>query len=107
MMRALLTRPRAATLVRSRLERSLRHASDASIAPLELHYTPTPNGWKITLLLEEAGLPPGRLVDSTAKESADLPAHEAVADQSDMRDKLPDELFRAEAALHGDVAIKR
>ena len=25
--------------------------------PVELHYTPTPNGWKVTLLLEEAGIP--------------------------------------------------
>ena len=25
--------------------------------PLELHYAPTPNGWKVTLLLEESGMP--------------------------------------------------
>ena len=25
--------------------------------PIELHYWPTPNGWKITIFLEEAGLP--------------------------------------------------
>ena len=25
--------------------------------PVELHYTPTPNGWKVTLLLEEADIP--------------------------------------------------
>jgi GST-like protein len=25
--------------------------------PVELHYAPTPNGWKVTLLLEESGLP--------------------------------------------------
>ncbi|WP_048649157.1 glutathione S-transferase N-terminal domain-containing protein [Nitratireductor soli] len=25
--------------------------------PIELHYWPTPNGWKITIYLEEAGLP--------------------------------------------------
>ena len=28
-----------------------------SKAPIELHYWPTPNGWKITIFLEEAGLP--------------------------------------------------
>ncbi|MFB9951282.1 glutathione S-transferase family protein [Rhizobium puerariae] len=26
-------------------------------APIELHYWPTPNGWKITIMLEETGLP--------------------------------------------------
>ena len=25
--------------------------------PIELYYWPTPNGWKITIVLEEAGLP--------------------------------------------------
>src|SRR5437868_12663383 len=25
--------------------------------PIELHYWPTPNGWKITIYLEEAGIP--------------------------------------------------
>ena len=25
--------------------------------PIELHYWPTPNGWKITIMLEECGLP--------------------------------------------------
>ena len=24
---------------------------------IELHYWPTPNGWKITIMLEECGLP--------------------------------------------------
>ncbi|MEW5422029.1 glutathione S-transferase N-terminal domain-containing protein [Amorphus sp. 3PC139-8] len=26
-------------------------------APIELHYWPTPNGWKVTILLEELGVP--------------------------------------------------
>src|SRR5262245_1432003 len=26
-------------------------------APIELHYWPTPNGWKISIMLEECGLP--------------------------------------------------
>ncbi|MBV9753607.1 MAG: glutathione S-transferase N-terminal domain-containing protein, partial [Hyphomicrobiales bacterium] len=25
--------------------------------PIELYYWPTPNGWKITIMLEECGLP--------------------------------------------------
>ena len=25
--------------------------------PMELHYWPTPNGWKITMMLEECRLP--------------------------------------------------
>ena len=25
--------------------------------PIDLHYWPTPNGWKITIMLEECGLP--------------------------------------------------
>src|ERR1043165_1515696 len=25
--------------------------------PIELHYWPTPNGWKISIMLEECGLP--------------------------------------------------
>ena len=28
-----------------------------AIAPIQLHYSPTPNGWKVTMLLEEAALP--------------------------------------------------
>ena len=27
------------------------------LVPIELHYWPTPNGWKITIMLEESGLP--------------------------------------------------
>ncbi len=26
-----------------------------SAKPIELHYWPTPNGWKITIMLEECG----------------------------------------------------
>ena len=29
----------------------------ASNDPVELYYAPTPNGWKVTILLEEAGIP--------------------------------------------------
>ena len=27
------------------------------MAPIDLYFWPTPNGWKITLMLEECGLP--------------------------------------------------
>ena len=27
------------------------------MAPIDLHFWPTPNGWKITIMLEECGLP--------------------------------------------------
>ena len=29
----------------------------AQAKPIELYYWPTPNGWKITIMLEECGLP--------------------------------------------------
>ena len=29
----------------------------AQTKPIELYYWPTPNGWKITIMLEECGLP--------------------------------------------------
>ena len=30
--------------------------ANGSVPPIELHYWPTPNGWKITMMLEECGL---------------------------------------------------
>jgi GST-like protein len=31
--------------------------AEAAPSPIDLHYWPTPNGWKITIMLEECGLP--------------------------------------------------
>jgi GSH-dependent disulfide-bond oxidoreductase len=31
--------------------------AEAPAAPIEVHYWPTPNGWKVTIALEEMGLP--------------------------------------------------
>jgi GSH-dependent disulfide-bond oxidoreductase len=33
------------------------HTSFSASAPIELYYWPTPNGWKISIMLEECGLP--------------------------------------------------
>jgi GST-like protein len=32
-------------------------AASAQLQPIDLYYWPTPNGWKITIMLEECGLP--------------------------------------------------
>ena len=37
--------------------RSKAKAAEKSAQPLELHYWPTPNGFKISIMLEECGLP--------------------------------------------------
>jgi len=31
--------------------------ADAQLQPIELLYWPTPNGWKVSIMLEECGLP--------------------------------------------------
>ena len=36
---------------------SARAAGKARQRPIELYYWPTPNGWKISIMLEECGLP--------------------------------------------------
>ena len=32
-------------------------ATNKKQKPIELHYWPTPNGWKVSIMLEECGLP--------------------------------------------------
>ena len=48
---------RAALLGHRMLQRRLISAAHKHRLPVELHYSPTPNGWKVTMLLEESGLP--------------------------------------------------
>jgi GST-like protein len=53
-------------------------------APIELHYWPTPNGWKVTIALEEMGLPYAiRYVDIGKGEQFD-PAFLAIAPNNRM-----------------------
>ncbi|HET7847591.1 MAG TPA: glutathione S-transferase N-terminal domain-containing protein, partial [Pseudolabrys sp.] len=47
------TRPAA----RARSARKARPAAKSKQRPIELHYWPTPNGFKISIMLEECGLP--------------------------------------------------
>lgn len=48
-------------------------------APIELHYWPTPNGWKVSIALEEMGLPYAlKLVNIGAGEQFD-PAFKAIS----------------------------
>jgi len=39
------------------LKKSTSRTSTKQTKPIELYYWPTPNGWKITIMLEECGLP--------------------------------------------------
>ena len=55
------TRPRArtgaGTKKRVGARTAARAAGKAGQRPIELYYWPTPNGWKISIMLEECGLP--------------------------------------------------
>src|SRR5580704_7647964 len=46
---------RRAAAVRRRTAKASR--AGHGTAPIELYYWPTPNGWKISIMLEECGLP--------------------------------------------------
>src|SRR5262249_41215519 len=37
--------------------RKTRRQAESADQPIELYYWPTPNGWKVTIMLEECGLP--------------------------------------------------
>jgi GSH-dependent disulfide-bond oxidoreductase len=41
----------------SRRKPAVSRAARAARKPIEFHYWPTPNGWKISIMLEECGLP--------------------------------------------------
>src|SRR5271167_3628038 len=47
-----LTKPK-----RTKPKRTARKSASQSKLPIELYYWPTPNGWKISIMLEECGLP--------------------------------------------------
>ena len=47
-----LTKP-----TRTKPKRTARKSASRSKLPIELYYWPTPNGWKISIMLEECGLP--------------------------------------------------
>ncbi len=48
---------RAKTEVKAKPSRATKTSKTAPPKPIELHYWPTPNGWKIAIMLEECGLP--------------------------------------------------
>ena len=54
-MTSLRRRPKAKRATRRLASAKRRHAG--SERPIELFYWPTPNGWKISIMLEECGLP--------------------------------------------------
>jgi GST-like protein len=47
----------AAARLRANLSSKKPPTEDSMPAPIELHYWPTPNGWKVAIALEEMGLP--------------------------------------------------
>src|SRR5215831_19504194 len=49
--------PKVARLKRAKPERATRKSAARRELPIELYYCPTPNGWKISIMLEECGLP--------------------------------------------------
>jgi GST-like protein len=54
-----MKKPRSASIDRSKAAAKRRRANPPPrrAAPIELFYWPTPNGWKISIMLEECGLP--------------------------------------------------
>jgi GST-like protein len=49
--------PRKSKVGPRTVKHAAKHAAAHRRAPIELYYWPTPNGWKISIMLEECGLP--------------------------------------------------
>jgi GST-like protein len=52
-----LNKPALTKPTRTKPKRTARKSASRSKLPIELYYWPTPNGWKISIMLEECGLP--------------------------------------------------
>lgn len=50
-------RPAARSAAATRLSKTASPAKRGKAKPIELYYWPTPNGWKVSIMLEECGLP--------------------------------------------------
>ena len=76
--------------------------------PIELHYWPTPNGWKITIYLEEAGIPYEIKYVNIGKGEQFTPEFLAIAPNNRMPaivdpegpDGKPISVFESAAILH-------
>ena len=86
-----VARPKRATSnsakpTRAKPKPATRKSCTQSKLPIELYYWPTPNGWKISIMLEECGLPyvvtPGRHFEGRAVLAA---VSGDLAEQSDAR----------------------
>src|SRR3954465_6672726 len=51
------SRPKARSASSSKILPGAQGKGEARGAMIDLHYAPTPNGWKISIMLEELGLP--------------------------------------------------
>ena len=52
-----LNKPALTKPTRTKPKRTARKSASRSKLPIELYCWPTPNGWKISIMLEECGLP--------------------------------------------------
>jgi hypothetical protein len=50
-------------------------------APIDIHYWPTPNGWKVTIMLEECGLRYVRVEAASKVDMADPKVHAVLFEQ--------------------------
>lgn len=56
-MAATSTKPKTSIACKARARSTARRQGARGAKPIDLYYWPTPNGWKITIMLEECGLP--------------------------------------------------